>query len=294
MGGDGAPTCVVEGALLVTASHADVEVVLVGPVALAERLLAERGATGRFRIVEATQVVEMHEDPARAVRAKKDATVRTTHRLVRDGDCAAAVSLGSSGAALTAAVLGLGRLVSRPALAVVCPSAIGPVILLDVGASCDPTPEQLVEHALLGAAFATVALGLPEPRVGLLNVGEEPGKGDQLRKDAHAALAAAPIRFVGNVEGHDVVLGGRADVIVTDGFTGNVLLKAVEGANARAGGSALPSSAVLLGVGGTSVVGHGAASAQDVAACVLAAAGWARDGLIQRVSAALDAQRQVS
>jgi glycerol-3-phosphate acyltransferase PlsX len=294
MGGDGAPDCVVEGALLVAASHPDFEVVLVGPVAVAERLLLERGAVGRFPLVEATQVVGMHEEPARAVRAKKDATVRTTHRLVRDGDCAAAVSIGSSGAALTAAVLGLGRLVARPALAVVCPSTAGPVVLLDVGASCDPTAEQLVEHAMLGAAFASVALGLTDPRVGLLNVGAEPGKGDQLRKDAFAALSARTIRFVGNVEGHDVALGGRADVVVTDGFTGNVLLKGIEGANARAGGGSLPSAAVLLGVGGTSVVGHGAASAEDVAACVVSAGGWARDGLIQRLSAALAAQEQVS
>jgi glycerol-3-phosphate acyltransferase PlsX len=294
MGGDGALACVVEGALLVAASHSDVEVVLVGPVAVAERLLAERGASGRFPLVEATQVVEMHEDPARAVRAKKDATVRTTHRLVRDGDCAAAVSIGSSGASLAAAVLGLGRLVSRPALAVVCPSACGPVVLLDVGASSDTTAEQLVQYALLGSAFATVALGLTQPRVGLLNVGEEPGKGDQLRKDAFALLESAPIRFVGNVEGHDVALGGKSDVIVTDGFTGNVLLKGIEGANARAGGAALPSSAVLLGVGGTSVVGHGAATAEDVAACVVSAAAWARDGLTERLGAVLSSHEQVS
>jgi glycerol-3-phosphate acyltransferase PlsX len=294
MGGDGAPTCVVEGALLVAASHPNIEVVLVGPVAVAQRLLAERGAAGRFPLVEATQVVEMQEDPARAVRVKKDATVRIAHRLVRDGDCAAAVSIGSSGASLTAAVLELGRLVARPALAVLCPSMAGSVVLLDVGASCDPTAEQLVEHALLGAAFATVALGLAEPRVGLLNVGEEQGKGDQLRKDAYTALTAATIRFVGNVEGHDVARGGRADVVVTDGFTGNVLLKGIEGANARAGGTPLPSSAVLLGVSGTSVVGHGAASARDVAACVVAAADWARDGLVERVSAAVVAQKQVS
>lgn len=290
MGGDQAPTCVVEGALLVAASSPDVEIVLVGPVALAERLLAQRGAVGRFALVEATQVVGMHEDPARAVRAKGDATVRTTHQLVRDGDCAAAVSLGSTGATLAAAVLELGRLVPRPALAVVVPAAGGDLVLLDVGARLDATPKLLCQHAVLGAALAQVALGLPAPRVGLLNVGEESGKGDQLRRDAFAALSDGPVRFVGNVEGQDVALGGKADVIVTDGFTGNVLLKGIEGANARAGGGQLPSAAVLLGVGGTSVIGHGAGTAQDVARCVLAAASWARAGLVERVAAVLDQQ----
>jgi glycerol-3-phosphate acyltransferase PlsX len=290
MGGDNAPAAVVDGALLAVSTESDLDVVLVGPVALAERLLEERGALGRVQLVDATQVVAMDEDPARAVRTKKDAGVRVAHRLVRDGDCHAAVSVGSTGATLASAVLTLGRLTRRPALAVIVPGIAGPVVLLDVGATMDCTAQQLVQHALLGAAYA-VALGLDSPRVGLLNVGEESGKGDKLRKDAFGALLAAPLRFVGNVEGHDVSGGGKADVIVTDGFTGNVLLKGIEGANTRAGGGPLPASAILLGVGGVSVVGHGSASAEDVAACVRSATSAVRDGVMARTMTALDEQR---
>jgi glycerol-3-phosphate acyltransferase PlsX len=294
MGGDGAPAAVVDGALLAVGTEPDLDVVLVGPVALAERLLEERGALGRVHVVDATQVVAMDEDPARAVRAKKDAGVRVAHRLVRDGDCHAAVSVGSTGATLASAVLTLGRLASRPALSVIVPAVAGPVVLLDVGATMDGTAVQLVQHALLGAAYAGAALGLAAPRVGLLNVGAEPGKGDKLRKDAFAALLTMPLRFVGNVEGDDVTQGGKADVVVTDGFTGNVLLKGVEGANARAGGGPLPASAILLGVDGVSVVGHGSARAEDVAACVRSAASAVRDGVVARMTAALEEQRRTA
>ena len=156
-------------------------------------------------------------------------------------------------------------------------------MLLDAGASCEGTPDHLVEHALLGTAYAQV-LGITSPRVGLLNIGEEQGKGDQLRKKAYALLTAAPLLFVGNVEGQDVTLGGKADVVVTDGFTGNVLLKGIEGATARAGGGGLPVHALLLGVHAICVVGHGAADAQDVAACIAAAGAAHRDGLIDQLS----------
>jgi glycerol-3-phosphate acyltransferase PlsX len=292
MGGDHAPKAVVDGALSALDADPDLQVVLVGPAARAADLLEQRGATGRLAVVDATEVVGATEDPARAVRAKKDASVRVAHGLVRDGEADAAVSVGPTGAVLAAAVLLLGRLTPRPALAVVVPAVAGPVVLLDLGATTDTTAEHLLQHALLGVAYAGVVLGLEQPRVGLLNVGEEPGKGDQLRREAHALLATGLSgAFVGNVEGHDVVLGGRADVVVTDGFTGNVLLKGVEGANARAGGPPLPSAAVLLGVDGVSVVGHGAALGQDVAACVAAAAQAVREGLVPRMRAALESAR---
>ena len=316
LGGDHAPESVVDGALLVLDQQPGVEVVLVGPVELAERLLAERGATGRCRLVAATQVVEMDEDPARAVRAKRDATVRVAARLVRDGEADAVVSVGSTGAALAAAVFTLGRLrgVSRPPLAAVVPSKSGPLVFLDVGASLDATPELLAQFALAGAAFATVRLGLPAPRVGLLSIGEEPGKGDELRKAAHGALAALPVDFVGNVEGRDVPHGGRADVVVTDGFTGNVLAKGLEGAATMLAEVLVASlaevperdallpllaaatdhmspevlgGAVLLGVKGVVVVGHGASTPQGVASCVGTAVQAVREGLVDRVGGAL-------
>ena len=325
LGGDHAPTAVVEGALVVADELPGVEVILVGPVDLAERLLEQRGAAGRFALVAASQVVGMHEDPARAVRAKRDATVRVASRLVRDGHADAVVSVGSTGAALAAAVFTLGRLrgMGRPALAAVVPAKTGPLVFLDAGATTEATPELLAQFALAGVAFAQVRLGIARPRVGLLTNGEEPGKGDPLRKDAYDALAALPVDFVGNVEGRDVPHGGRADVVVTDGFTGNVLLKGLEGAatmltevltaaflatEARrvAARELLPAlleatapmspddlgGAVLLGVNGVCVVGHGASSARAVASCIGVAAQAAREGLVPKVQQALDAFRQ--
>lgn len=313
LGGDHAPESVVDGALLVLEQQPGVDVVLVGPVELAERLLAERGATGRCRLVAASQVVEMDEDPARAVRAKRDATVRVAARLVRDGEADAVVSVGSTGAALAAAVFTLGRLrgVSRPPLAAVVPSKAGPLVFLDVGASTDASAELLAQFALAGAAFASVRLGLRAPRVGLLSIGEEPGKGDELRKAAYDALAALPVDFVGNVEGRDVPHGGRADVVVTDGFTGNVLAKGLEGAAtmlaevlvealsdhpellpllAQATDHMSPEvlgGAVLLGVKGVVVVGHGASTPQGVASCVRTAVQAVREGLVDSIGTAL-------
>ena len=325
LGGDHAPTSVVEGALVVADELPGVEVILVGPVDVAERLLEQRGAAGRFALVAASQVVGMHEDPARAVRAKRDATVRVASRLVRDGHADAVVSVGSTGAALAAAVFTLGRLrgMGRPALAAVVPAKTGPLVFLDAGATTEATPELLAQFALAGVAFAQVRLGIARPRVGLLTNGEEPGKGDPLRKDAYDALAALPVDFVGNVEGRDVPHGGRADVVVNDGFTGNVLLKGLEGAatmltevltaaflatEARrvAAQELLPAlleatapmspdalgGAVLLGVNGVCVVGHGASSPRAVASCIGVAAQAAREGLVPKVQQALDAFRQ--
>ena len=320
LGGDDAPASVVDGALLVAERSPDVELLLVGPVEVAERLLAERGASGRVRLVAAREVVEMHEDPARAVRRKRDATVRVAARLVRDGEADAVVSVGSTGAAVAAALFTLGRLrgVTRPALAAVIPAAAGPLVFLDAGATTEATPELLAQFALAGAAFAEVRLGLTAPRVGLLSIGEESGKGDELRKAAHVALSALPVDFVGNVQGGDVPHGGVADVVVTDGFTGNVLAKGLEGAatmltavvhdaltatpeRAAAAGLLLPAldeatghmspdalgGAVLLGVDGVVVVGHGASSAEGVASCVRVAVQAAREGLVPRIAAAL-------
>ena len=325
LGGDHAPGSVIDGAVLVAEHSPEVEVLLVGPVSVAEALLRERGAAGlvgagRIRLVQASQVVGMDEDPARAVRAKRDATVRVAARLVRDGEADAMVSVGSTGAALAAAVFTLGRLrgVSRPALAAIVPAAAGPLVFLDVGAGTEATPELLAQFALAGAALATVRLGIAAPRVGLLSIGEEAGKGDELRRQAHDALAALPLEFVGNVEGRDVPHGGRADVVVTDGFTGNVLAKGLEGAatmlvaqlrealtatpeRAAVAGVVLPAveeatrhlspehlgGAVLLGVKGVVVVGHGASTPQGVQSCVRVAAQAARDGLVPRIATAL-------
>jgi len=331
LGGDGSheqvARVVAEGALLARADDPEVAVTLVGPTELARAALASLGADpDGFALVPASQAVGMGEDPARAVRAKRDATVRVAARLVRDGEADACCSVGPTGAAMAAALFTLGRLpgVTRPALALTLPSPDGTVVFLDAGAGTDAGTDLLVQYALAGTALAQVRLGIARPRVGLLTVGEEPGKGDALRKDAYAALAAlgeeagGPLRFIGNVEGSDVPLGGRADVIVTDGHTGNVLLKGLEGAvqavtrglaeaatatdERRAAarvllpafaelaarfGAEVQGGGVLLGVQGVVVVGHGSSSPRAVASAVAAAAQAAREGLVPRVAAAL-------
>ncbi len=325
LGGDHAPASVVDGALLAADEQPGTVPVLVGPVELAHALLAERGAAGRLDVVGATQVVGMDEDPARGIRSKRDATVRVAARLVRDGAADALVSVGSTGAALAACVFTLGRLrgTSRPALAVVVPAAAGPLVLLDAGASVDADADLLVQHALAGAALARVRLGLPRPRVGLLTIGEEAGKGDLLRRQAAALLADLladlPLDYVGSVEGRDVPYGGVADVVVTDGFTGNVLAKGLEGAAGMLTGlvravlTATPERAALaapllaavdeatggmspdafgggylLGVRGVCVVGHGASSPRAVASCVALAAEAVREQLVPRTAEALE------
>ena len=324
LGGDTAPDSVVDGALLVADETSGVEVVLVGPVDVAERLLDARRPgwrdDGRLSLVAASQVVGMDEDPARAVRAKRDATVRVAARLVRDGAADAVVSIGSTGAALAAAVFTVTRQrgVGRPPLAAVIPAPGGPLVFLDAGASVEASPELLASFALVGAAYARVRLGIDRPRVGLLTVGEEAGKGDPLRKAAHEAidraLAGLPVDFVGNVEGRDVPQGGRADVVVTDGFTGNVLAKGLEAAAGTvtdavrahlAAAGVAPDvldevagatehmsperlgGAVLLGVKGVVVVGHGASTARGVASCVGVAVQAVQQGLVPRTAEAL-------
>jgi glycerol-3-phosphate acyltransferase PlsX len=295
LGGDAAPDAVLDGALLLADECPDVSVVLVGPEEVVAEGLSARGvAPGTFEVIPATQSVAMDEEPARAVRAKRDATVRVAAKLVRDGRADATVSVGNSGAALAAALFTLGRLpgVTRPAIAVVVPTPNGPVVLVDAGANPDAGPDLLAQFALTGAAYATT-LGIDAPRVGLLTIGAEPYKGDELRKAAYDVLAALPVDFAGNVEGHDVVLGGRADVVVTDGFTGNVLLKGVEAALALGGAATIDpddhSGALLLGVDGIAVLGHGGSSPRAVASCVRLAADAVRGGLLPRLTETLTA-----
>lgn len=254
----------------------------------------------------------MADHPLAALRAHDDVTVSVAVSLVRDHEADAWVSVGHTGAAVAAAVLGLGRVagMTRPALAVVLPSLSGPVVLLDAGAGSDATPEVLLQFALAGWAYAR-SLGLADPEVGLLSIGSEGGKGDRLRKSAHhrlsIALPAAGIRYVGTVEGHDVALGARARVVVTDGFTGNVLLKGIEGAVrwaahrmgaayadpepargvVRATATSDFAGGMLLGVNGVTVVGHGAGTADEICACVRLAARATRLGLVPRTRDAL-------
>ena len=281
MGGDHAPGEVVDGAL--RARRAGVEVVLVGRPEVISSALAEAGASGALPVVTASEIVGMDENPALALRTKRDASVRVAAELVAAGDADALVSAGSTGGTLAAALLVLGRVrgVRRPAVAALIPGRHGGrVVLVDAGGSSDAQPKALLGYARMGTAYAEV-LGSSSPRVGLLNVGVEARKGNALAKAAHAVLGRLP-GFVGNIE-PDGVLGGAVDVVVTDGFTGNIFLKTAEAASGGYGDSA----AMVLGVAGEVLVAHGAARAEEVAEAVLMAAEAAAAGLSGKVAAQL-------
>ena len=227
MGGDHAPYELVKGA--VQAAADGVDVVLVGDRAALEPLVEEAGAD--LDIVHAPDSVGMGDDPARAIREKPESSVAQAARLVKSGEAAGFVSAGSTGAALTAAAVLVGRIegVQRPCIASIWPTPPTPTVVLDSGANPDVKPTHLLQFAQMGSAAAEVFLGMERPRIGLLSNGEEKGKGRDLERSAYQLLEESSLEFVGNVEGRDVGTD-RADVIVTDGFTGNVFLKAVEGA----------------------------------------------------------------
>jgi len=228
MGGDHGPTEVVPGALDHARDHPEDHVLLVGAE---ERIRAIAGTLpANVSVVPAGQVIEMHEHPALALREKRDASILVACDLVRRGEADAVITAGHTGAGMAAAVLRIGRLpgVDRPALAVQMIRSGTPFVLLDIGANPDSTAENLAQYARMGAIFAERVLGIPDPRVALLSIGEEKGKGDIRIQRATALLDASGLRFVGNVEGKDLT-GNLADVVVTDAVTGNVVIKFFEG-----------------------------------------------------------------
>jgi glycerol-3-phosphate acyltransferase PlsX len=227
MGGDNAPIETVAGS--VDAATRGVDVVLVGDSGTLESELAKHGAD--LPVVHASDVIGMGDDAARALREKPDASINVAARLVEDGEAEGLVSAGSTGAAMAAAAIHIGRVkgVSRPSIASIFPTPGSPTLVLDSGANPDVEAKILLQFALMGVSAAEVLLGAEDPRVGLLSIGEEKGKGRDLEREAYALLEEAPIRFVGNVEGRDVA-ADKTDVIVTDGFTGNIFLKTMEGA----------------------------------------------------------------
>ena len=219
LGGDKAPEEIVAGAL--AARSATVQPLLFGPAGLDPQGLP---------LVETTGEIAMHEKPADAVRAKPDSSLVRAVRAVAEGDADVVVSAGNTGAMLAASLLGLRRLpgVLRPAIAVPIPTRNGPSVLLDSGANADARPEHLLQFAHMGAVFAEEILGIETPEVRLLSIGEEPEKGNQLTLEAHSLLAESDLEFAGNAESRDL-LAHAADVVVCDGFTGNVALKLLEG-----------------------------------------------------------------
>src|SRR5918997_424737 len=290
MGGDNAPDAIVDGARQ-AAAEVGVPVVLVG------RPDEVGPLRGELDLIEASQVIGMDADPGSSVRTMKDSSLVRAAEAVRDGKASAMVSAGNTGATMASALLRMGRIkgVARPAIATPIPvPGSTPTVLLDAGANAECQAAWLVQFAQMGSAYARARYGLDEPRVGLLSIGEESGKGNSLVKDAHALLAVAGgVRFLGNVEGRDL-LTDDVDVVVADGFSGNIALKAMEGALACVRGavrSALPADAwatvepvlealdpetyggaMLLGVEGVCVIGHGASSATAVANGIVVAA----------------------
>jgi len=285
LGGDKAPAEIVEGAKQAVA--AGIPVLLVGPADLADR--------GDLPLHVATEFIDMHEDPASSVRSKKDSTLVVSADLVRDGIASAMISAGNTGATMASALLRMGRIkgVKRPAIATPIPvPGSTPTVMLDAGANAEVEAEWMTQFAVMGSVYANARYGIERPRVGLLSIGEEPGKGDTLRKKSFELLSAMDnINFIGNVEGRDIMTPD-VDVVVTDGFTGNVALKTLEGTmrtivkelfasigqpqykeHADALMPALldlyskfdPDStggAILLGVDGVCIISHGSSSAR--------------------------------
>ena len=296
MGGDFAPRLVVDGAIAAT-RNVDLGVALVGRADLIETEVARHGDVdrARVRIVDAPDVVTMEESPSAALRRKPGASIRVAADLVATGDAAALFSAGHTGATVMAAHAAFSMLpgVDRPALAATIPRPQRPAILLDVGASVECRPPHLVQFAVMGGVYARVAFGIEVPRVGLLSIGEEATKGNELTREAHRLLKASTLSFIGNVEARDVY-SGKADVIVCDGFTGNVALKVSEGLvevladfltedfRRRVDYSEY-GGAPLLGVGGVTIVGHGRSSAKAVQNAVALAHRFATARFVGRV-----------
>lgn len=326
LGGDNAPGEVVAGAVAAARRLLHDEVILAGDEALVRPLAVGAGAPGNVSFRDAKGSVGMGDEAAASVRTRPDSSIAVAAGMVKSGEAEALFSAGSTGAAVAAALLRIGRIegVRRPAIAAILPFQ-KPVLLLDVGATIQCRPQDLLSFAILGAVFARRYMQISEPRIGLVNVGEEPGKGNDVTKEAHTLLSAqSTVRFVGNVEGRDAG-NGTADVLVTDGFTGNVMLKTGEGVAretlllvrgavrdggvlAKLAGAVLRprllavrdrldpeniGGSFLLGVRGTVAIGHGNSRARGVENAIL---GIARSGtgLVGESEAALAAVRKTA
>jgi glycerol-3-phosphate acyltransferase PlsX len=312
MGGDKAPGEVLAGARRAV-DELGIDVVVVGPDGL---------DVGDLPRIPASEVIEMGEDPAGGVRRKKDASLVRAAEAVRDGKAAAMVSAGNTGAAMASALLRMGRIkgVSRPAIATVIPvpNSTRATVLLDAGANAECQPDWLVQFAQMGSVFARHRFGLEQPRVGLLSIGEEHSKGNALVKETHARLeTAAGVCFIGNVEGRDI-LTDDVDIVVTDGFSGNIVLKALEGALSSIMGAVAqaltatdelaahfevvgpalddlyerlePESfggAMLLGVDGVCIISHGSSSSKAVLNAIKMAREMVVDGDVGELRAAV-------
>ncbi|NTV73202.1 MAG: phosphate acyltransferase PlsX [Holophaga sp.] len=308
MGGDNAPVALLEGARAALVAHPELFLHLVGDEDRLRPMLAHFGLKGdlvsRFAIVHAASVVEMDDKATSILKEKKDSSIRVAAQLVREGKADGVVSMGHTGAAMVASKMVLGTLpgVDRPCLATILPNMKGrPTVLLDVGANIDCRPEHIAQFAVMGSVYAEEVLGITRPRVGVLSVGEEEGKGSTTTREAAQALKDMDLNFTGNAEGRDI-WNGRFDVIACDGFVGNALLKSAEalaegliqgmkgvfkenlltklGALLTMNGLkrfaarldyAEYGGAPLLGVKGISIIGHGRSNAKAVHSAIRAA-----------------------
>src|SRR6266498_4734823 len=326
MGGDFGPAVVVEGA--VAACHEfGLASVLVGDKAAIDREIGRlRAQDLPLSVRHASQVVGMAESPSQALRRKRDSSLRVAAELVRESECDALVSAGNTGAAMALGMFVLGVLpgVDRPAIAAAMPSLGGYTILIDAGANVDPKPRHLFQFAVMGHVYSRDIIGRDNPRVGLLSVGEEEGKGNELTKEAFEELRGSSLNFIGNVDGRDIY-NGRCDVVVTDGFTGNVCLKVSEslaemltamireelGRNVFSlAGAALSKRAFarmrrrvdytemggapLLGINGASIICHGASPVKAIKNAVRVAAEWVKSGVNEHIKTALEAETELA
>ena len=324
MGGDYAPEEVVLGAIEAVKAYKKYDVVLVGDAKEIRRVMTEYGTTesDRLSIVHAGEVIEMDEHPAQAIRKKKDASIVVATRLVKEGMCDAVVAPGSTGAAVTAALLGLGRIkgIERPCIATPIPSKRGVSILLDSGANSDSKPKHLVQAAIMGSHYAQHIFGIKEPNIGLLNIGAEASKGNELAQTTYPMLEQTKtISFYGNVEGRDIT-EGIVDVVVCDGFVGNIILKFGEGIallimqlvkdSIRNGGllaklgamAVLPAfrhlrkrldfteygGAPLLGIDGSFIICHGSSKAKTIRHAVRVAGELVEEDVVGHIRASIE------
>ena len=322
MGGDHAPTVNIDGAVKTVNEQSDIDVTLVGNEELIrEGLKQRRFDPKRIHVVHASQVVEMHESPSAAIRKKKDSSIRVGLGLVKSGEADAFVSAGHSGVIMATSLLllGMSKGVDRPAIATLMPTVKDTFILLDVGATVDCKPENLLQFALMGNIYGKLILGRKDPAVALLSIGEEDTKGNELTKEAFKLIKAAHMNFIGNIEGKDMFTG-KADVVVCDGFIGNIALKISEGlaegvlqmlkqeiSSISTGkiGYLLMKPAIknfkkrtdydeyggapLLGINGTSIISHGRSSAKAIKNALIVASDFARKRVYEEIAAAVAA-----
>jgi len=327
MGGDYSPGAQVEGAVMAVREY-KVAVILVGNEEQLRFHLERLKATDlAIPVRDASEVISNEEQPSSVVRRKKDASLVVAHQMVKDGEASAVITCGNTGALLAAGLFIIGRMpgVERPALAPMLPTHDGKgFLLLDAGASAEGKPEYLVQYAIMGYLYRQLVHGIPEPRIGLINVGSEPGKGNELYRQAYSLLQKAPVNFVGNIEGRDL-LAGVCDVAVCDGFTGNIVLKCLEGsgsfftqilreemsASSRGlVGGAIASPALknlrkrldyseyggapLLGLNGVSFKAHGSSNARAICQALKIAFDFSESGMVSQLNLLLAEQQRSS